>query len=116
MTVADKAHTPINVDPKVRDWMRSLGYVHETEVEHATSAAHAAPFSVKGDGIYLTASDTMVGSVYKAKKGFAVRTKAFRKKTTYVGRGFKARDDAIGMFTTWYRNEAKAKGVWTDAA
>lgn len=27
----------INIDPGVREWMRSLGYVHETEIQHATS-------------------------------------------------------------------------------
>ena len=27
----------ITIDPTVRAWMRSLGYVHETEIQHATS-------------------------------------------------------------------------------
>jgi hypothetical protein len=34
--VSDKEF-PINIDPRVRDWMRSIGYVHETEIQHATS-------------------------------------------------------------------------------
>lgn len=34
--MSDKEFT-INLDPGVREWMRSLGYVHETEVQRATS-------------------------------------------------------------------------------
>ena len=32
----DKRQHPINIDEGVREWMRSIGYIHESEIEHAT--------------------------------------------------------------------------------
>lgn len=33
----DDTDHPINIDEGVREWMRSLGYVHDSEVQHASS-------------------------------------------------------------------------------
>ena len=36
-TSTKKDHPEINIDQGVRAWMLSIGYVHESEIEHATS-------------------------------------------------------------------------------
>lgn len=33
------AEHPITIDPGVREWMRAIGFVHESEIEHATSTS-----------------------------------------------------------------------------